>query len=145
MGDERYLIDVLCELSGYSRRTIRYYIQSGLLDPPAGRGRGGFYSEGHVERLRAIRRLQEAGLTLESIRVALSGRAAPAPGSQAGDVPAPPAPVRAAWGRYEIAPGVELHASREAEERHGERIAQIVRFARQAMREGEDEWNDRSD
>ncbi|MCK4823506.1 MerR family transcriptional regulator, partial [bacterium] len=31
------------------RRTIRYYIQEGLLEPPAGRGRGGFYYDSHLQ------------------------------------------------------------------------------------------------
>ncbi len=39
METKKYTIEELCDLTGYSRRTIRYYVQSGIIDPPAGRGR----------------------------------------------------------------------------------------------------------
>ena len=67
MNQKRYLIQELSELTGYSRRTIRYYIQEGLLEPPAGRGRGGFYYDSHLNTLSKIRQLQNQGLQLASI------------------------------------------------------------------------------
>jgi len=64
---EKYTIDDLSELTGHSRRTIRYYIQEGLVDSPAGRGKGGFYFEKHLSQLRLIKNLQEKGMSLSSI------------------------------------------------------------------------------
>ena len=67
MKRKRYTIQELSELTGFSRRTIRYYIQEGLLEPPAGRGRGGFYYDSHLKKLSKIRQLQNQGLKLGSI------------------------------------------------------------------------------
>jgi DNA-binding transcriptional MerR regulator len=52
-------IDDLAERAGVPTRTIRYYTQQGLLEPPTLRGRVGFYDDGHLERLRLIKELQE--------------------------------------------------------------------------------------
>jgi DNA-binding transcriptional MerR regulator len=57
----------LCEKSDVTTRTIRYYIQQGLLRSP-GLGAGARYSEGHLARLRLIRRLQREHLPLAEIR-----------------------------------------------------------------------------
>ncbi len=46
--------------TGVGRETIRYYIREGLLPEPARASRNSaFYSEEHVARVRAIKRLQE--------------------------------------------------------------------------------------
>ena len=46
--------------SGVGRETIRYYIREGLLPEPARASRNSaFYSDDHVARLKAIKRLQE--------------------------------------------------------------------------------------
>jgi DNA-binding transcriptional MerR regulator len=87
MDETRYRIEDLGERTGFSRRTIRFYIQSGLLEPPAGRGRGGFYGERHLERLLRIRALQDRGLRLNAIRRMLEGGQPPAsapPGATGG-------------------------------------------------------------
>jgi DNA-binding transcriptional MerR regulator len=57
MGEMR--INELAERAGVPTRTIRYYTQQGLLNPPTLRGRVGFYDEGHLDRLRLIKELQE--------------------------------------------------------------------------------------
>lgn len=67
MKQKQYTIQELSELTGFSRRTIRYYIQEGLLKPPAGRGRGGYYYDSHLNSLSKIRQLQNQGLQLSSI------------------------------------------------------------------------------
>jgi len=40
MADERYSVGELADLGGVSRRTVRYYVQEGLLPTPLGVGRG---------------------------------------------------------------------------------------------------------
>jgi DNA-binding transcriptional MerR regulator len=52
-------IDELARRAGVPTRTIRYYTQQGLLNPPTLRGRVGFYDDQHLERLRLIKELQE--------------------------------------------------------------------------------------
>lgn len=68
MENERITIEDLCNEFGVSRRTVRYYVQEGLLEPPAGRGRGGFYSDSHRTKLRQILALRDQGLPLALIR-----------------------------------------------------------------------------
>ncbi len=73
--EARYTIDDLVRLTGLQRRTIRFYVEKGLLAPPAGRGRGGFYGEAQLARLREILKSREEGRSLDSIRTR-SGMAA---------------------------------------------------------------------
>jgi DNA-binding transcriptional MerR regulator len=99
-----YTIGELAELGGVSRRTVRYYVQEGLIPPPAGLGRGAHYGKEHLEALLRVKAMQERGLLLEEIRLALSsGKARPA-GTKS------PLPVpRSYWSRMEVLPGLEIH------------------------------------
>ncbi len=100
-----YTLDELCRLVDMSRRTVRYYIQLGLVDRPDGAGRGAYYSGRHLEQLLEIRKWQRAGLSLERIRELLAGDDAAAP------LP-PPRPRRQGslevWSHLVIDDGVEL-------------------------------------
>ena len=58
----------LCAAADVTPRTVRYYIQQGLLPAPESRGPGAHYHEGHLARLRLIRRLQDEHLPLGEIR-----------------------------------------------------------------------------
>ncbi len=101
VGDLRFGVDELAELGGVSRRTVRYYVQEGLLPAPYGVGRGPHYGQEHLDRLLRVKAMQEAGLSLEAIHRELSGqRAAASP---------KPALARAVWRRLSLTPGVELH------------------------------------
>lgn len=62
----------LCQQTGVTTRTVRYYVQQGLLPSP-GLGSGARYGQGHVSRLRLIRRLQNEHLPLAEIRRRLEG------------------------------------------------------------------------
>jgi DNA-binding transcriptional MerR regulator len=80
-------IDQLAERSGLPPRTVRYYIQRGLVDRPQGERRGAWYTARHLEQLLRIRRWTEAGLSLEGIAKLLSGDAdAPAEAVRAGSI-----------------------------------------------------------
>src|SRR6266849_5215767 len=73
--DERcYGIKELAELGGVTRRTVRYYVQRGLLPTPLGTGRGPHYTAAHLERLIHIRTLQETGVPLAEIAARPSSR-----------------------------------------------------------------------
>jgi DNA-binding transcriptional MerR regulator len=61
-------IGELAERTGVSRRTVRFYVQRGLIAPPEGRGRGSGYTEAHVEQVLRVRQLQRNGLVLDTIR-----------------------------------------------------------------------------
>jgi DNA-binding transcriptional MerR regulator len=60
-------INELSRETGVSVRTIRYYVAQKLLPPPSGRGSAATYGKGHRDRLRLIRRLQDAALPLAKI------------------------------------------------------------------------------
>lgn len=64
----------LSERADVPERSIRFYIQKGLLPRPQGEKRGAFYDEGHLTDLLRIRRWQEAGLSLEAIGDLLQGQ-----------------------------------------------------------------------
>jgi DNA-binding transcriptional MerR regulator len=63
----------LARLADVTPRTIRYYISQGLLAAPTGSGQAARYGEGHLARLRLIRRLQREHLPLAEIRTRLGG------------------------------------------------------------------------
>jgi DNA-binding transcriptional MerR regulator len=60
-------ISELADEAGVTERTIRYYVEQGVLPPPE-RGRPAAYTDEHVRRLALVRRLKEQYLPLEEIR-----------------------------------------------------------------------------
>ena len=66
-NEKSYSISELAALGGVSPRTVRYYVQLGVLPPPAGRGLGGKYGPQHLERLLRVRELQREGVHLEQM------------------------------------------------------------------------------
>ena len=96
-----YSIDDLVRLTGLTKRTIRYYIQTGLVARPEGERRAAYYGERHLETLLRVKRLTAEGFSLERVKALIDApervpSAAPAPGSVT---------VRS---HIHLAPGVEL-------------------------------------
>jgi DNA-binding transcriptional MerR regulator len=126
--DRNYKLDELARAAGMSARTVRYYVQRGLLPAPAFRGKDTAYRHEHLVRLRAIRRLQEAYYPLDAIAAELEGRTSSeiermAEGHVRPPVlsaPSPPAPSTSPATRDEVArsielfPGVELTVADDA-------------------------------
>lgn len=100
-ADCRYSVEELATRASVTRRTVRYYIQRGLLPPPLGLGRGKHYTEAHLDCLIRIRELQEASVPLEAVASRLQG-SPPQP-----DVAA--APVQTTWTRVALTEDIELH------------------------------------
>ncbi len=79
----RYSIEELAERVGLNRRTVRYYIQLGLVDRPVGETRAAYYTSKHLEQLMRVTSLSAEGLSLEAIgrlvksQANASGQAAP--------------------------------------------------------------------
>lgn len=67
----------LSERADVPRRSIRFYIQKGLLPGPKGEKRGAYYTEAHLADLLRIRRWQETGLSLDAIAGLLMARSEP--------------------------------------------------------------------
>jgi len=72
MPDAAYTLADLCGLADVTPRTVRYYIAQGLLRSPGTTGPGARYDDGHLARLRLIRRLQREHLPLAEIRARLA-------------------------------------------------------------------------
>ncbi len=72
MPDGTYSLPDLCDLADVTPRTVRYYISQGLLRSPGTSGPGARYDDGHLARLRLIRRLQREHLPLAEIRARLA-------------------------------------------------------------------------
>jgi DNA-binding transcriptional MerR regulator len=119
MESKQYTIEELSELTGFTRRTIRYYIQEGLLEPPAGRGRGGFYYDSHLEKLLYIQSLQKRGLSLAAISQSMKS-------SEADKVD----DSREVWVKYQVTPGLELNIRRDLEQLENKKIHEFISMAR---------------
>ena len=59
MTTEELLIHELAARAGISVRTIRYYIEEGLLPQPSYQGKYSYYTLNYLDRLELIRRLKE--------------------------------------------------------------------------------------
>lgn len=72
-----YPLAELCVLVDLSPRTVRYYVQIGLVDRPQGETRAARYGAVHLEQLLQIKKWTAAGLSLERIRELLRGEPPP--------------------------------------------------------------------
>lgn len=128
-------IGQLADRAELSRRAVRFYVQQGLLPPPHGLGRGSFYDESHLKRLRRIIELQQLGHSLDAIR-----RIIESPDSGESEPSSPPAapsarprrPTLSAqlWTRVAVGEGIELHFDNA---RHQPTVEQLM-AARAAIR-----------
>lgn len=134
-SEPRYGIEELSDLGGVSRRTVRFYVQEGLLPAPLGLGRGRHYGPEHLDTLLHVKEMQEQGLTLPVIRGRLAGaKAKPA---------AVPRPERSSYVRLELLPGLELHVAGDLRLPPPGRLAELSEWCRQWFRREEvEEEND---
>ena len=126
MEDKNYTFEELCALSGLSTRTLRYYIQIGLVDKPIGQTRAAHYLSSHLEKILRIKQLSEAGISLERIRDVLSGGSLPLPerNKRPGQVE-----VRShLW----VTDGIELEVSPETAGLSPEQLRQFLKGVLQA-------------
>jgi len=63
-----YTAETLAFRAGIPLRTVRFYVQEKLIDPPLGRGPGKHFTDHHLVQLQQARTLQNAGFPLEAIR-----------------------------------------------------------------------------
>ncbi len=108
-------------LADVPKRTVRYYIQLGLVDRPIGETRAAHYTQDHLEQLLKVKHLAAAGVSLERIRDVLSGAPAPVPppARQPGSVE-----VRS---HLHIAPGIELQIAPDEAGLSPERLRRFIR------------------
>ena len=123
--EQEFGITELCTLADLSARTVRFYIQQGLVSRPAGEKKGAKYNKSHLDQLLSIKKWQAAGLSLERIRELLVE-----PNSN--DVPLRPKwpGMVEVWSRIHIADGVELNIEPN---RAGLAPEELRAFLRQVM------------
>ena len=122
-AQKKYTIDEISVLTGFSRRTIRYYVQKKIIDPPSGRGRGGFYYDSHVSDLIRLRQLRAQKVKLSSIKNILKGYI-DSDKKSSKDI------ARDLRVRYEVVPGLEINISRDLEEKKNRKIVETIRLIR---------------
>jgi DNA-binding transcriptional MerR regulator len=147
-----YKLDDLAREAQVAPRTVRYYVQRGLLPAPDFRGKDTTYGPDHLIRLLAIKRLQQAHLPLDEIQVRVASASRdelerlaksdvvavalpqpPMPSHPYRRTPSfPPAPLRSeSWERIVLAPGLELHVRTDASS-DALRIAQQIQSTYQS-------------
>ncbi|CAM3030812.1 helix-turn-helix domain-containing protein [Vibrio rarus] len=85
---KEYTMQQLSELTDLPVRTIRFYIQKGLVDRPIGERKGAKYNEDHVAQCLKIKKWTAAGLSLDKVAQALvePPLELPTPPKKTGDV-----------------------------------------------------------
>ncbi len=129
MENKKYTFEELCALSGLSSRTLRYYMQIGLVDKPVGQTRAAHYLSLHLEKILRIKQLTDAGISLERIREVLDGDTNPLPIRQKkpGQID-----VRShLW----VAEGIELQVSPESAEMTSEELRSFFKKVLEAYQE----------
>ena len=100
--DTNFTLDQLSALTDLPLRTIRYYIQLGLVDRHEGDRKHARYTQKHLDQVLQVRALADQGTPLERIKHLMHGIAtSPAPPKAAGDI--------SVISKVFIAHGVELH------------------------------------
>jgi DNA-binding transcriptional MerR regulator len=121
MSNRIFTLDELCALTDLPKRTVRYYIQIGLVSRPIGETRGAHYDGAHLEQLLQIRRLTATGISLDRIREIMAGEDLPVPlrSRRPGSID-----VRT---HLFVAPGIEIQISPEEAGLTPEEIRAFVR------------------
>ncbi len=126
---QKFGLDEVCALTGFPKRTVRYYIQLGLVDRPEGSKRGAYYTGCHLEQLLAVKTWQRSGLSLERIRELLGSEdaalAVPAKGRGAGTVEV--------WSHMVLGDGLELHVEPGQAELNPKQLRALARGVRELM------------
>jgi DNA-binding transcriptional MerR regulator len=131
---EHLSLDKLAALTGFTPRTVRYYMQQGLVSRPEGAKRGAYYLRRHVEQLLLIRRWTEAGLSLERIGELVAGAPEDPPPRLAR-----PGSVEV-WSRVTLADGLEVHVEPGRAGLSPEEVRSLVRgivYAYRSVRGGD--------
>ena len=127
-----------------SARAVRFYVASGLLDHPEGKGTAATYHYRHLLQLLVIKIRQREGQTLDTIKAEMQGvtgdllekrvaqSLAPALGSGAEHAVKHDDDAPVSWRRIDVADGIELHVrhdSSAARERSVVAMREAVRAA----------------
>ena len=104
--DSVFSLEDLCRLTGMVKRTVRFYMQRGLVDRPLGVKKSAYYTRHHLEQLLTILKWKEAGLSLERIGEIMGEEI-----QKNGVIPRSPPPRPGSievWSRIYLQDGLEL-------------------------------------
>lgn len=128
-----------------SARAVRFYVATGLIDRPEGSGTAATYNYRHLLQLLAVKIRQREGATLETIKREMKDVAgdalerrvatslAPALGHGADAAQAHDEKPVAAWRRFPIADGVELHVREDSAAAREATVVAMREAARAAL------------
>jgi DNA-binding transcriptional MerR regulator len=124
-----FSLDELCTLTDLPKRTVRYYMQMGLVDRPIGETRAAHYLTAHLDQLLKVKQLTDAGISLERIAEIQNGEELPVPAKpkKPGDIQ-----VRS---HIHVAPGIELQISPEEADMSPEQIRALVKAVMKTIQE----------
>ena len=124
-----FSLDELCTLTDLPKRTVRYYMQMGLVDRPIGETRAAHYLTAHLNQLLKVKQLTDAGISLERIAEIQNGEELPVPAKpkKPGDIQ-----VRS---HVHVAPGIELQINPEEADMSPEQIRALVKAVMKTIQE----------
>ena len=124
-----FSLDELCTLTDLPKRTVRYYMQMGLVNRPIGETRAAHYLTAHLDQLLKVKQLADAGISLERIADIQNGEELPVPPKprKPGDIQ-----VRS---HVHVAPGIELQISPEEADMSPEQIRALVKAVMKTIQE----------
>ena len=124
-----FSLDELCTLTDLPKRTVRYYMQMGLVDRPIGETRAAHYLSQHLDQLLKVKQLSDAGISLERISEIQNGEELPIPPK-----PRKPGDIQVK-SHIHIAPGIELQISPEEADMSPEQIRALVKAVMKTIQE----------
>jgi DNA-binding transcriptional MerR regulator len=124
-----FSLDELCTLTDLPKRTVRYYMQMGLVDRPIGETRAAHYLAAHLDQLLKVKQLSDAGISLERIAEIQNGEELPIPA-----MPKRPGDIQVK-SHVHVAPGIELQISPEEADMSPEQIRALVKAVMKTIQE----------
>lgn len=135
----RYTMADLERLTSFSGRTIRYYIQEGLVRPAYGRGPSATYDRDHLLRLLRIAELKSEVSALDHIKERLDSYST---ADLEAHFTVRSGPEEERWRRVRVHPRLELHVREtgpDRDYRFEQALDQIVQHARIVLEHFESE------
>jgi DNA-binding transcriptional MerR regulator len=118
--ESTFSLEQLSALTDLPLRTIRYYIQLGLVERHEGDRKHARYTQKHIDQVLQVRSLADQGTPLERIKQLIHGISTPPPPPKsAGDI--------SVISKVFVAPGVELHLEPQTAGLTPEKLRKFVR------------------
>lgn len=115
-----FTLEQVSTLTDLPLRTIRYYIQLGLVDRHEGDRKHARYTQKHLDQVLQVRAMADQGVPLERIKQLIHGITLPPPPPKAaGDI--------SVISKVFVAPGIELHLDPQTAGLSPEKLRLFVR------------------